>query len=566
MTPDPPAWIHKRDGRLVPFEADKISRALFAATESLGRPDPFTARELADGVLHFLTADAEGRTPTTAQVAELVVKVVRELGHPELSRAFAEHGRRRTDEGKGKVPAGPSARRIDNPVYSLRGPGPAPAEPARLAWAAGAACLRAYALDEVFTRDLATAHADGLLTLGGLEAPWQLAAVVAGPLLREGAGATRAVEEASRLAGTAVALDGPEWELSLTAGGVGVGPLARELRAAHRRPGPTLAVNLNAAAAPAWADSLADGPLFGGSGLAPGSRPAAVADALLEHLDLTAAGGGPVTIHWHLGAADFAPPAAERLLRVARRAAEGQPLAFVFDRPRRPVALAEGLDRQHTSGLLTVGLHLPRFADQPTVRGNPPAFLDKLGSVVRLALSAAAQKRDFLRRTVAGWPAFLLARARLVLVPVGLAAAAAKLGSPALAQDAVKRLRDVAEHDGRLSRIDAAVDSAPAFGVTDDPALPPAEAVAGLTAWDPSAAPKSQLKAAGAWHAAAGGGTAAVLLPEGNPPTAEQVADWLRYAWEQTALVRVRLVRAAGAGRQLVAPWEETSRIHSGDS
>src|SRR5262249_18497257 len=39
----PPAWVHKRDGRLVPFEPDKISRSLFAATEALGRPDAFLA-------------------------------------------------------------------------------------------------------------------------------------------------------------------------------------------------------------------------------------------------------------------------------------------------------------------------------------------------------------------------------------------------------------------------------------------------------------------------------------------------------------------------------------------
>src|SRR5436309_2033507 len=35
--PAPPAWVRKRDGRLAPFEADKISRALFAATEAPGR-------------------------------------------------------------------------------------------------------------------------------------------------------------------------------------------------------------------------------------------------------------------------------------------------------------------------------------------------------------------------------------------------------------------------------------------------------------------------------------------------------------------------------------------------
>src|SRR5437588_6535068 len=91
----PLAWVTKRDGRLVPFEADKISRALFAAGEALGRPDAFLARELADGVVHFLADESDGPPPTTAQVAEVVVKVVRELGQPALAEAFNEFGRQR---------------------------------------------------------------------------------------------------------------------------------------------------------------------------------------------------------------------------------------------------------------------------------------------------------------------------------------------------------------------------------------------------------------------------------------------------------------------------------------
>ena len=55
-----PAWISKRDGRLMEFEADKISQSLFAAGESLNLPDAFTARELTDGVLHFLAAELNG--------------------------------------------------------------------------------------------------------------------------------------------------------------------------------------------------------------------------------------------------------------------------------------------------------------------------------------------------------------------------------------------------------------------------------------------------------------------------------------------------------------------------
>src|ERR1700758_255363 len=88
-----PAWVQKRDGRLEPFDADKISRSLFAASEALGRPDAFLARELTDGVLHFLSGEGEGHIPTTAGIAELVAKVVRELGQPALARAYAERTR-----------------------------------------------------------------------------------------------------------------------------------------------------------------------------------------------------------------------------------------------------------------------------------------------------------------------------------------------------------------------------------------------------------------------------------------------------------------------------------------
>src|SRR5215831_11474875 len=88
-----PAWVRKRDGTLVPFDPDEISRALFAAGESLGRADAFLARELTDGVVHFLASEGAAAVPSTAQIAETVEKVVRELGQPLLAQAFAECAR-----------------------------------------------------------------------------------------------------------------------------------------------------------------------------------------------------------------------------------------------------------------------------------------------------------------------------------------------------------------------------------------------------------------------------------------------------------------------------------------
>src|SRR6516225_4108033 len=105
MTPEPtpPTWVRKRDGAQVPFDADKISRALFAATEALGRPEAFLARELTDGVVHFLTSESDNPTPSTQEISELVVKVVRELGQPRLAEAFASFGRTRKRRAPGTV-------------------------------------------------------------------------------------------------------------------------------------------------------------------------------------------------------------------------------------------------------------------------------------------------------------------------------------------------------------------------------------------------------------------------------------------------------------------------------
>src|SRR6516165_2062741 len=88
-----PAWVKKRDGRVVPFDADAISQDLFAAAESLGMADPFLTRELTDSVLHFLGADCSTNTPATEWIADLVVKVVRELRQPRLAQAFSERAR-----------------------------------------------------------------------------------------------------------------------------------------------------------------------------------------------------------------------------------------------------------------------------------------------------------------------------------------------------------------------------------------------------------------------------------------------------------------------------------------
>lgn len=611
-SPTPFAWVHKRDGRLVPFDADRISRALFAAGESLGRPDAFASRELTDSILHFLYAETSGTVPSTAQIAELVVKVVRELGQPSLAKAFADAQTRKAESGKqaeedqrqsaawtGETEGWDSRSDFRSAVGANVGPTLVQLaqwvqtlpSPASLAWRTASACLRDYTLREVYARDLVAAQADGLLTLTGLDTPLELAAQVLGIGGTRTADLVETVEEARSLAGEYVALDGPEYLLARAGTAKGaVREFLRALAVGLRLTRLQAVINLNCALPPPWAEVLAEGPLFEQHRQGPETQETAdLLDQLLEALLVPGALRSAVRVDWHLSERDFVTDKMAGLLRLARRALEGVPLAFAFDRPRRPVALAEGLDRQHPAVLLIVGLHLPRLLEQSGPRIDPPLFLRKLDSLARLALSAATQKRDFLRRHNYNRPnvhrGFVLDRARLVVVPVGLDHAVQTLlghsfgsGGSAreFAQQVVHCLHSVLRKDAQASMLDTCVDSTLAYQLApagqeweqldagkqlwpiSDGRWPTTREAAGLTPWDPTTTMKDQLLSAGLLHAAAGTGTAALLLTEERPISPDELVQLLRYAWQQTAVTRIRFLRKVPQPRQLTAPWEKS--------
>jgi hypothetical protein len=531
--PTPPARVIKRDGRIVDFDADRISRALFAASESIGRPDAFAARELADSVVHFLADECEGTFPATQQIAEVVVKVVRELGQPALAAAFEEHGRSRQRRAAGE-PARP-----DDSEVSLRYP------PGTSLADVLADCARRFTLQSVYTRDLAAAQEAGLLALTGLEAPDKLAGCVLGAFAPLTADVVSALEQTRRLVALQVAFDGLEHLAATT------GQTPRELAGAValglRLTGLEGVVNL-ASTPPSWAGVLAKGPLFA----AQPSEIARVDDLADGLLDELAQQAPHVRIDWHLSEGSFSDAGRRRLLRVAERALAGASIGFVLDRPRRPVALAEGLDRSHPATLLTVGLNLPALARLPGMLADADRFRQRLGPLVRLALSAAVQKRRFLRQHCpAVTSGFVVDRARFAVAPLGLDAVVRLFsdwglasGGPSLefGREIVQRLRDVLRQDGRAAQMDACLDGPFAFGLKGSPAG--AEAVAGLTPWDAGAAVRSQLRAGGVLHGLAEHGTLALFLPAEEPAGAEQVVEWLRSAWRQTDAVRLRLVIA----------------------
>src|SRR5262249_42394750 len=122
-------------------------------------------------------------------------------------------------------------------------------------------------------------------------------------------------------------------------------------------------------------------------------------------------------VWWHVRESDFEPAELPGLLKLAAAASDGSAMEFVFDRPKRPVALGPGLDRRHPAVVAVVGINLTALVMQ---LGAGPAdravFLQKLGSLTRFAKSAAHVRQDYLRKHArpSARAGFLLERSRLV--------------------------------------------------------------------------------------------------------------------------------------------------------
>jgi ATP cone domain len=424
-----PETVCLPDGRSEPFEPERITRSLFAAAERVGDADAFLAQELTEGVLHFLTAESGGPTTSPGQIADVVARVVRELGRPAIARAYEQRGAVTRDARK---PADTIPEWF-NPSLAATG----------IAFQAATATLTDFSLAHVYPRDLVFAHREGLIRLTGLAAPLELAAMSAAI---PPDGVLEAVLAARDVAGGLLAVDGPEYDLA-AAGGDFRGPVGayiRDLSNAAAAVGLSVILNLNSTPPPRFSEAA--GPLF-----QPGPPPEPTARKAIA-LDLArAAGEAGIAVWWHVNS-DLPAGDDERLETVVRAALAGAPVEFVFDRPRTPVVLGPGIDRGTPAALTEVGVNLVRLVEQ---MGGPPVdpeiLLRKVGSLTRFAKTAAHVKQDFLRRH--GRPAvreaFLVDRARLVIVPIGLESAArATERAPAeFARELVKAIRTAAETD-----------------------------------------------------------------------------------------------------------------------
>lgn len=81
--------IRKRDGRIVAFEENKITQAVFKACQSVGDHDPEKACRVSRQVVSILEITCRGlRVPDVEEVQDLVEKILMENGYTEIARSY----------------------------------------------------------------------------------------------------------------------------------------------------------------------------------------------------------------------------------------------------------------------------------------------------------------------------------------------------------------------------------------------------------------------------------------------------------------------------------------------
>ena len=391
-----PAFVRQDDGRLEPFDPDRLYRRLFAAAESAGYADPLAAREVTDAVLYFIGLENDGLVLSFIELKSRVETVLREMQQAPVLAALTPQSARFALELAQRwhfQPTRPlSDAELANPKYDRYGRALARAEE-----------LELLELDSVGT-------ADGLAALVRRLPP-------------RGTEGLEFVEELRALVTGVIAFDAPDLEACLNAWTV------REARAffeevawAAAIHGLTVELHLGSCWEPAWSE-LTPGPLYHRH-----VDPADLAQrALLRRtlmelvLDSSARLWSGLKLVWHVapGVGDDAA----LLLRLAKAALSGGPVEFIIDHRRDDVLLAAGTSRRRPALLQTITFDLATLSSRQQQPLSFERFVGKCESLVRLAASAASRKRERLREDLATEAAFFVEMSQAAIRASGVSEA-----------------------------------------------------------------------------------------------------------------------------------------------
>ena len=90
--------IRKRDGRIVDFDKNKITEAIWKAAQSVGGKDRKLAEKIADDVVSFLEKQInENEIPTVEQVQDCVEKILIEGGYAKTAKSYILYRQKRAE-------------------------------------------------------------------------------------------------------------------------------------------------------------------------------------------------------------------------------------------------------------------------------------------------------------------------------------------------------------------------------------------------------------------------------------------------------------------------------------
>jgi ribonucleoside-diphosphate reductase alpha chain len=90
--------IRKRDGRIVDFDKNKVTEAIWKAAQSVGGKDRKLSEKIAEDVVSFLEKQCKDNDiPTVEQVQDIVEKVLMEGGYAKTAKSYILYRQKRSD-------------------------------------------------------------------------------------------------------------------------------------------------------------------------------------------------------------------------------------------------------------------------------------------------------------------------------------------------------------------------------------------------------------------------------------------------------------------------------------
>jgi hypothetical protein len=83
------AWVRAEDGRLMPFDTDRLTKSIEQACEFVGHADRLLAESVAAAIHHYVGEQESDRTISASEISRIVLMVLSTLTRDCIARAYA---------------------------------------------------------------------------------------------------------------------------------------------------------------------------------------------------------------------------------------------------------------------------------------------------------------------------------------------------------------------------------------------------------------------------------------------------------------------------------------------